>query len=234
MSEFIRVAVDYKDAQRGLSDIEKEQFPYAYAATLWQVARSSTRAVAEVTRARFKLHGEFIPRGILSEPARVKQIKNNLRNYGLADVTIFTSKGITPFMGLHEKGGTKQAVKGRSAISIPTADFLAKGIQTATGAIKKGSRPKSLLKYYNAHKNDLKRKRAGLPRPFVLNGAVVRRVGKERHPLVVMYYFRKTARIKARWGFEPTVRAVVEATFSPAFEFNFKRAMMTARAKGNG
>lgn len=227
----IRVSVDYARALRGLQGIEREQMPFAYAKTLLDVAKTAANAVKRETRSRFKLHGEFIPRGILVEPFRVGAIKRNIKQYGLAQVAIMSSRAITPFMAIHEKGGTKRPVKGRKVISVVTKKWREENT-TASGALKRGARPAALLKYYNTHKGSAKRQSKGaIMRPFKLGGSIVQRTPGSQYGRRVLFHFVGSAKIKARWGFEPTTRSVVEHVWAPTFEHNFAQAMATARLR---
>jgi hypothetical protein len=231
MSAWIKVEVDARDAIKGLEGIAKEQFPFAYAAALTETAKLAQIAVRDVTRDRFKLHGEYIPRGILVESAK----KKDVQTMRMAWSAVFTSDAITPFMALHETGG-KKLPRGR-ALSVPGEGIEKYRFKTARGAVATRWRPKVLLEgYTGSHGGVRKGKgRSGRGKAFIIpeRGAspakIARRKSRAAIPLEILYVFTPSATIKATWGFEEAVRRVADKMFKKVFEHKWSTAIEEAK-----
>jgi hypothetical protein len=130
----------------------------------------------------------------------------------------------------HEEGGTKKP-RGR-ALSLPSHG-LGQNFKTATGKIKSQMRPAALLARMNAGTQGKKKKgKSSKPQPFIHNGMILVRAGKDRYPLKVLYKFETKATIKPRWEFEGTIRTVAENYFHANMRDSMKMAIATAKAKG--
>lgn len=225
----VKVDVSYRDTLRQLEGVRREQFPFAYAMALTETARMGQTAGRLRTQQAFELHTEYIPRGIMVKNAS----KRELVQSGYTQAEVFTSDGITPFMALHETGGTKRAVKGRRAISVPGRDFP-DGAETVTGAVKTQWKPAVMLKRYNATKHGTgAKKKRGRTDPFVLNtgrGAfIVKRKGPKRTPLEFLYTFSKTATITAKWGLYETVKRTAKKVFRRNLDEALVKALASAK-----
>lgn len=213
---------DFKETKRDLTEIERQTFPTAYAKSLTFIAQDAAEAVRERTRSEYKLHTEFIPKGIGVKPARDSDMKAT----GNASSVVFTKPKISKWMPIHETGGTVTPIGGRKQFSLPGKDMLAEiDFRTRSGKVKKRYSPKRLLEGYNASKGQSGGNSKALRRqPFVIRGTnsgvpmIVRRRGKKRYPLQVMYVFRARTRYRQTWRFEPTVRHMVEQRFQSVFE----------------
>lgn len=217
---WVNVGMDARDCLRDLRGIAREQFPYAYAEALTRTAGIARFAVQIRTREVFKLHTEYIPRGILVERAKKKDIQT--MKIGFA--AVFTSDKITPFMAMHETGGTKRP-SGR-ALAIPGKGLLGKGFKTTTGAVKGAWKPKTLLHAYTGRKST---------KPFILPARgntparIARRTGKGQYPIEILYVFRPSAEIKEDWHFGETVERVAPKVFPKVFDQAWSVAMSTAK-----
>ena len=60
---------------------------------------------------------------------------------------------------------------------------------------------------------------------------IVRRRGKSRYPLELLYIFSERATIRPVWEFEETVQDTVDGAYIPVLEMTITEAMMTAGAK---
>lgn len=214
-----------KIALSQLSYVEKEHFPMAYTWALTRTAQDAAEAVRTVTRSRFELHSEFIPRGIRVQSANVR----DLRDFGLAESAVYTAPIISGWMPLHEEGGDK--IPRHSSIAIPSQELNKDFNKTSTGKIKSNLLPKALLRGYvdimNRKGKKVRRnvKVGGNPAFLVTSRRsglemIVRRRSTKRSPLEVLYIFKKRAHIHAEWDFEKTVKTV--ANF--CFERNFQKA----------
>jgi len=226
----VRVKIDARETLKGLNGIAKQQFPFAYASALSEVAKLAQIAVRHQTKERFKLHGDYIPRGVMVQAAKKKDVQS-----GFAHSAVFTSDGITSFMAWHETGGTKKPA-GR-ALTIPGEGLKKYRYKTSRGATATRWKPKVLLEGY-AGSHAAKPKgtgKGGRGKPFIESARgsepakIVRRVSRKAYPLEVLYIFRPQARIKARWGFEDRVRTVVDQTFVRVFEQKWSQAIAEAK-----
>lgn len=225
-SGFIRVKVDYQDTLRQMEGIKKEQFPYAFALALTRVAQEGQKAARDQAHRAFDLHTEYLPRNILIVPAKKKE----LVQFGSTQSEVFTGENATKYLAIHETGGTKKPVEGRSNISIPSTDFPDQGF-TRSGAVKANLKPKKLLEYYNATKNAKGRKKSKRKAAFVLPAqgtrpaAIVRRSGGARQQLDFLYVFKPSVEIKPEFGMEKAVRIEVDRTFEYHMEHELNKAI---------
>jgi hypothetical protein len=240
----IRVTALTAETRRGLSDIQLEQFPYALAKTLTEIAKGATEAVRKRTREAFKLHGEFIPRGVSFTSAK----KSDIRATGEGTTAVFTKPLISGFMPIHEEGGVRTPNSGGEgsdrgrALSQPGQTLLTKAYRTGTGRVRKRWKVSTLLQGYIGKRRGVSLT-GGLTRttrggrkgqPFVIRSKgsdvpiVVRRAGVKRYPLELLYIFSKRARYKPSWRFEQTVADVVDRRFQSRLERNLKLAVAKA------
>jgi hypothetical protein len=215
---WVNVGVDARDCLKDLKGIAKEQFPYAYASALTKTAGLCQIAVQIQTRKVFELHTEYIPRGIMVERAK----KKDIQTMKMAFAAVFTSDAITPFMVMHETGGTKHPV-GR-ALALPGEGLRGYRFKTASGAVKTSWRPATLL---HAYKGGKKAKPFLLPARGNEPERIARRKGKNTYPIEILYVFRPKAEIKPEWEFEKTVREVAPKMFPMVFEEAFSNAIQT-------
>lgn len=240
----IRITALTEETARGLKQIQLEQFPYALAKTLTEVAKGATEAVRKRTREAFKLHGEFVPRGV----AFVSAKKSDIRATGIGTTAVFTKPLISGFMPIHEEGGTRTPNPGGEggdrgrALSQPATTLLTKAYRTSTGRVRKRWKVSTLLQGYKGKRRNVSMS-GGLTRatrggrkgqPFVIRGKgsdvpiVVRRASVKRYPLELLYIFSKRAKYKPVWHFEQTVADVVDRRFQSRLERNLRLAVAKA------
>jgi len=210
-------------ALRRLRIFGDRQWPFALALALTKTAILGQRAVQAVTRANFRLHGEFIPKGIRVKPARKSEVMA-----GTGTAEIYTAPLISNWMPLHETGDMKEpgAYSGEGdkgqALAMPGEYLMGKSFKTGSGKVRKRWTPGRLLEAYNAGHGEQMR---GIPhtgrgqrrKAFLMdaNGTLViaRRAGRARGPLDILYAFTGPAKIKPTWRFAQTVHRVVRGTF---------------------
>jgi len=238
----IKVTALTKEARASLSDLEKNQFPFALDKTLTEVAEMAVKNVQKTTRAEFKLHGEFIPKGIARSPAK----KADVRNTGIGSTVIFTKPIISGWMPVHETGGARQSAGGGAGdkgkyLAIPATDLLKRSYRTGTGRVRMPYKPSTLLATYKGRNVSMsggivrptKGGRKG--KPFVIRAKgsgtpmIVRRKTKNQYPLELLYIFSKKARYKPVWGFEKAVDEIVELRFQDTLHVNLRKAVASAR-----
>ncbi|MCB2199650.1 phage tail protein [bacterium] len=231
----VQSPIQYKDALRDLNWLEKEQLPFAFAQTLTQVAKDAQGAVQRRTRRQFDLHGEFIPRGIRITAAR----KGDLKRYGIAQADVHTADRISSFMPHHERG-EKRFPRGRR-IAVPGADLRKKAYRTGSGKVRARWKPARLLQDYEGpHTGGRSRADGGTRKRrtakaflMTMKGgklAIVRRRGRDRRPLDVLYWLVRSADIRRGWRFEETVKMTVEhSNMAGILQRNLTAAMATRR-----
>jgi hypothetical protein len=213
-NEMTSIKVEYNVLQRELTELERTTFPIAFAKSLTFVAQNAAEAVRDKTRKTYKLHTDFIPKGIAISSATSTRLES----------AVFTKDIISRWMPKHETGGNVSPV-GKS-FSLPGKTLLQSIVfKTRTGAVKTKYKPKELLKVYNQTRGELvaKGSKGHRKEPFVMRGKnscvpmIVKRRSRKRYPLQVLYVFSSKAKYKPDWKFEPTVRRIVNEQFAEIF-----------------
>lgn len=240
----IKVTALTEETRRDLTAIEQEQFPYALARTLTEVAALAVIAVQNRTRVVFKLHGEFIPRGI----AKIGAKKGDIKATGIGTAIVYTKPLISGFMPIHEAGGTRTPASKSGGgdrgkyLAQPARDVLSKSYRTSTGRVRARWKPVTLLQGYRGRGRNVsmtggivRPTRGGRKgKPFIIRAQgsgtpmIVRRKSSTRYPLELLYVFSKRARYKPTWRFETTVEQVVDKMFFKLLSINLKQAVATA------
>lgn len=244
MSEaMIKITALTTKARRGLSSLEKDQFPFALAKTLTQIAGFAVVAVQLRTAKAFKLHGAFIPRGV----ARTSAKKSDIRAKGIGTTIIYTKPLISGFMPIHEAGGTRTPVSSNGAdkgkaLAQPARTLKTKSYRTGTGKVRARWKLSTLLAGYVRRKgkgtagrvqSTTRGGRKG--KAFIIRAKgsgtpmVVRRKAGARYPLELLYVFSKRAKYKPVWRFETTVQDVVDKLFERTLAIQLKAAVASAR-----
>lgn len=237
-----------EETRRELTSLEREQFPFALAKTLTDVAEGAADDVRVMTRRTFELRsGEFIPRGIRKIPAK----KSDVKATGVGTSVVYTADKISSFMPIHESGGVRTASVGNGNdkgkyLAQPGEGLKKLSYRTSRGSVKRRYTPGTLLKaakhqqrlppsVYSQVIQGKVRNRKGTP--FVIRGKnsgvpmIVRRLTNMPNPIEVLYVFSKRAKYKKQWRFEHTVRRHVDEHFSPILQRNLNEAIATATSK---
>lgn len=96
--------------------------------------------------------------------------------------------------------------------------------RTAGGAVRKADRPRQLLN-----------RKGVFIQKLVKSGdmAIMRRVGKDRYPVQMLYLLEPSGQIKKQFSFYEDANATARRAFRRNFERAFKRAKATAKRKGS-
>ena len=227
MAAVVHVRVDTAKAMAGLTNLQRRQYPFALALALTKTAKLAAAGVRARTRSEFKLHTEFIPRGVRVEPARKADVA-----MGRAHSAVKTAPIISGFMPIHEEGGTRGPKE--TSIALPGKALRKRKFKTQTGKVRKRWRPATLLKDYTGERGR-RGTGGGKRKPFIIGkrggqpAMVVRRRGKSPTPLEILYIFRPLASYAKRWDFEDTVRRIAPRAFPRKFEAAMARAIATAK-----
>ena len=245
----VRVVALTEETRKQLSELEKEQFPFALAKTLTEIAEGSVQSVRQQTRRAFKLRsGEFIPKGIRKLSAR----KSDIRTTGVGKAVVFTQDRISGFMPIHEEGGMRspsafgEGIDKGKYLVYPGEALQRMAYRTARGAVKKRYKPGTLLNDLSTGKLPPNvfarvvtgkgiRRRKG--KPFIIRGRaggvpmIARRISNTQYPIQILYVFTKRAQYRKQWRFEPTVHRYVEDNFQRILQNNLRMAVETATRK---
>jgi hypothetical protein len=182
----------------------RDQLPFATALALTRTAQAAQERVRNELPSHFTIRNSWVSKGILIERAEKKTL----------EATIFSRDD---FMILQEKGGTKLP-RGRS-LSVPIEAGNKRGI------VRTDQRPKAL-----ESKPDVFRATIG-----GLDGLWQRRRGAQskrrrgERSLKLLFAFKPSVPVKARFGFLDSVREVFRLAFPDQFRQAFARAIATAR-----
>jgi hypothetical protein len=240
----IGAKVEMEDTLRALKQIAGDQWPFAMAKSLTDLAKRGRDGAQVRTRRAFDLKTEFIPRGITIKSAK----KSDVKLRGTADAAVLTKPLVSEFMPIHEFSGVKTpgpytgAHDSGKMLAIPGRDLRGRKYLTGRGKVRKRWAPAELLKQYNAMspreaaRTRGGRERAGARVPFVTQigsgtPAIVRRKSKrKRLPLEVLWVFVPESRIPKHWRMEETVQRIVKGTYQMVFKRNVEQALATRRA----
>jgi len=194
------ITVDTSDLERRMGFLAREQMPFIGAMTLTQTAKDAQQVVIVRLPHKFTIRNTWTQKGVQIQPAK----KNHLESRVMVR---------DDYMQLQEEGGTKTPRGQHLAIPARGARKNKRDI------ITKSNRPRAVL---DRPKSFIQRLKSG-------REAIMRRKGKSRFPVEVMFLLIPKAEINARFGFEETVRRTVTDRVQKNFETAFNRAMATAR-----
>lgn len=247
MAGMVKITALTNETRRDLTKLEKEQFPFALAKTLNQVAWGGVKQVRKRTKDVFNIKTQFIPKGIVAD-ARVPKMKREIKAVGTGNAIVLTREAISGFMPDHERGATRKPSaagakrtpggrdKGRS-FTLP-ARAPSRALHTATGRAKKRFHPRTLLKDwqgpYRGGRTKYTKGGSGRRKAFIIESRsgqtlIVRRTSRKRDDLEILWSFSPKAKYRATWGFEATVIKHVNATFKIRLRLNLRNAVRTAR-----
>ncbi len=191
----IRVASDVERFTTGMDDAARRHLPFAIARALTWTAQDAQTEVREDLPKRYTLRNNWVKNGIRITPAK----KDDLRS---------VVGSLEPFMKRQETGGTKKA-RDHSRVAVPV-----NARRNKRAAIPKGQRPAALK---------------GKPKIFTITTAsgtgIMRRVGKKRYPLQLLYWLKRGVQVKPSFGFKVTTSTTVRDRFGPNFVESLSRAM---------
>lgn len=230
--------VDLTDFVAGAKRHMRKGWPGAVVDAFSDVAEMARDDVRGMTRSKFDLHSDWVPKGIRHTPnneAQKSAAENALRRHGDMTAAVFVRGASDPkksmgFMAHHEYSEDRDPVD--KFIAIPLKGVRNKSFRTGKGRVKKRWRPAELLKRFNEtnsrfdgrttiHKGGrglgYKRKGGKLPGHAFIIGTqrgpmIARRIkrGGEKG-LEFLYVLKTQARIKKIWGFAGRVYDTVGA-----------------------
>lgn len=196
---YVRVDHQLYEYAKAMDSLAARQMPFVTARTLTLTARDARDAVRDGLPQRFTIRSNWVRKGIQFRGA-TKAIP----------VAVVGSRDW--FMASQEKGGVRRA-RHSQHLARPVAIRKSKAAR-----ITKGKRPRALL--------NNKGQAGGKRRFFVTTlrkgrnagkKAVLRRTGRDRFPVQVLYVMEKRQRIVPRFGFHKTVMLTVRRRLSKNF-----------------
>jgi hypothetical protein len=192
----IRVHTDVERFTKGMDELAKRQIPFALARALTMTAKDAQADVRADLPNRFTIRRPFVPNSVRITPA------TKSRPEAVVGVGQLAS-----FMARQEQGGTKTAAGHRVAVPVK---------------VKRSKR--DLITAAN-----LPRAVRSKPRSFMLakgSGAgIMRRVGRDRYPIEIVYWLKRGVQIKPTFGFKGTTSDSVGSHFGPNFVESLSKAM---------
>lgn len=205
---------------KALDAFGKNQMPFAYQVAINDTAKDVRGQIIErswpsdvnVRNKRF-MQAALTP--ISKRNPDVFATKKNLR----AIVGNTRPKMERDYLQRLTKGGVKTP-RGRH-LAIPSNQNTLQ--RTAGGAVRKADRPRQLLNRKNVFIQKL-----------IKSGdmAIMRRVGKDRYPVQMLYLLEPSGQIKKQFSFYEDANATARRAFGRNFQRAFKRAKATAKRKG--
>lgn len=228
------IEVDIRDFVRDAKRLARHNYPMAVAKGFRALGFKGREAAQDRSRVAFKLHSDYIPRGILSVPysaAQVRKGAKSIRKYHDILAMVFVRSSTSPkrsldFLTLHEEGGIKRSQDGSGLVATPGSDISNYNYRTSRGRVSKRWRPsgKLLEEYFkkgpNKRGSKIHGRKKGKQKPaaFLLkvrndSVMVARRLTGKRRPLEFLYAMKKTTVIKKTFHMEDTVQAVVRRDY---------------------
>jgi len=191
----IRVISDIDRFIKNIDTAAQRHVPFAIARALTMTAADAQGDVREDLPKKFTLRNNWVSSGIRITPATKA-----------TPMAIVGS--LEPFMKRQEEGGTKKA-RDHSRVAVPKD-----ARRNKRGIIPKGQRPGALR---------------GKPKIFLvktsMGAGILRRVGKERYPVQVLYWLKRGVKVKPAFGFKGTTSNTVQQRFGTNFVEALSAAM---------
>lgn len=223
-------------------------WPIVVVGAFGDMSEHARDAVRRRTGQRYKLHSDYIPKGIKNYPhtdsQKVKAVAA-LKKYGDMNAAVYvrpsrSAKNSLAFMVDHEKGEDRTPQK--EFIAVPTKTLKNKGYKTGRGRVRKRWKPQTLLQRFNESGADFdgrttvhaaRQKRRRYPgNAFIIKGrggrtfivrALTRKSSNNKRNLEFLYMFMERAEIKPTWGFVETVHVDVSESYYAVINRRAKR-----------
>ena len=194
----ISVVSDVARFTAHMDEAAERQVPFALARALTWTAKDAQGDVQGGLPSRFTLRNSFLTNSIKIQPA-----SKNDRPFAVVGATDRVA-----FMALQETGGTKHTRSG-SRVAVPI-----KAKRNKRDIIPMGQRPGALR---------------GKPKIFkVTSGSgagIMRRVGRKRYPVEILYWLKHGVTVQPAFGFKGTTSETVSKRFGTNFVESLSQAM---------
>jgi len=225
-----------EDAIGMLDDLEFSAVPFAAARTLTQLAADGQAEVRRQLPDRFTIRRDRVARGVRIASATKKTMES----------AVYT---LDWYMQDQQDGGTRAAKTGRARL-IPSLNV--RDGENMRGAIKRGMRPRAVLRKAGLEKGleqsvgagvgagrvvtgaGKKKRRAGKPKAFALRmksgkTGVFLRPHRGASNFELLYTLQDKVRVEARWEMDATVAKIANSGFRARFLMNLQSALENDR-----
>lgn len=212
----MHIAVNFEVAKATawLSNVQKNQVPFATAKALTQTAQAIQKQVQADLPQRFTLRNSWVRQGIRIVPATKAKLR----------AEVFSRDA---FMSLQEKGGDKRPKKDTN-LAIPLA-----ARRTKSGLIRPADLPENLgrstFSVTRGGKQAARRGRAGTAFKFTASDGRTYLALRRGDKLELMYLLTPMAKVRRRLGLRDTGKRMYAATFNKLFAAALKDALRSAR-----
>jgi len=243
-----KIKIDLTEFSKTARKHIKRDWPAFVVNAFSEMAEMARDGARILTGQRFKLHSDYVIKGIKHYPQNANQ-KNMaaqaLKKHGDMNASVYlrgarNAKKSLQFMADHEFGEQRNAQN--KYIAVPTKMLKSKNFRSNRGRVKKSFTPKHLLKRFNESgstfdgnttrsKSRVRKKR--MPgSPFIVMGSsgrpfIVRQVRRSKKnskgKLEFLYILNPSVNIKLKWGFVKIVYRVVRANYSKVLGKYYKR-----------
>lgn len=212
---FISVSCDLRGFNKWASAAIGRQAPYATARALTRLGKQCQEEVRGLLRPpRFKIHSDFVPKGIRIIPA-------NKKDWPRSQVTVGTKDS---FMAMQETGGTKTPPVQPKPLRVPKfPGFLAittRSVPREALGVPKELRPRKVL----AQKRGWVDEQSGT---LKLRSEAI--YGPTQEKPKTIFFLRKSAKIKPRFGFVGKVTTTAKKHYGDIFVASMQQALETAK-----
>jgi hypothetical protein len=203
----------------GLTDLQRQQIPFAAAVALTRVAGGVQDTERSELRDTMTLRNRWSASGVQMNRAEKRDFPQAFAEVGIEERRSYLIDHIT---------GADRRAKDGGRVAIPdTEETFPSGSanirRSSSGRIPRGQQVRGL-----------KRRKRG--KPFTIKGKsgnelLVRRTGNERYPLEILYAFQRSVKIDKTWNFEGIARREVGATYDREFGRALGQAIASAKTR---
>lgn len=217
----IGIFSNVEDIIGNLTELEAKHVPFATVLSLNRTMAEGQRVVKAGMPGRFHLRNTWSEKGVRTKSAT----KSN------PTALVYT---LDWYMRDQEAGATRRPTKAGSMF-IPSLE-VREG-EAITGLVKKGMRPKALLKAAEKAAGRKRGRRAGPAKPTAFiatmgngkRGLFIRRTADKRLPIVLLYTLQESVKVAPRWGFERSVVGVSDKVMRAEFIKALDQALKSAK-----
>lgn len=228
MARTITIGTNASEIARQFGDMAREQIPFATALALTALAFSGRKASQAEMRGALELRNRYSASGIQVNEARKSHWPSMQAEVGIEQGRSYLIDHVT---GGKREGGTR----GRAILEQES-------LRSSSGRVAKGKRPAALVAAAKRarRKADLNqafgRKQAkDKRRPFLFhsrkwgNEVLAKRTSDKRHPLEIIYAFRRGVSIRREFEMDRAVWRIVSAEYERKFNRALRRAIATGK-----
>lgn len=222
MAQSLNIDFDLRQFKKSSRRLSNKTYPEAVAKAMQILTRRVQATTRRETRQNFDLSTQWVPKNIKNfpeTPGQMSKIRRDVQFKHKFVASVAATDKIA-FMTGHDQGARRRPTHGVKAIALPGRGLRKKAFRTSVGKTRKRWQPKTLLEEYNKNSRRQQRNRQKLP--FIIRSRsggemIVRRLGKQRRPLEVLYNLKNEADIKPTWNFTSKGEAQAKQRYMQVF-----------------